>query len=91
MTNSRFHNFASVLLLSLTILLGGCATGKATREPSTTGALPTESRQSADPERKDKKPQAVNDKKPAQNRGATDETSEPPTPVKPPAIGGSGG
>jgi hypothetical protein len=91
MTHSRFHNFASALLLSLTILLGGCATGKTTSGPSTTGTLPTESRQSADPERKDKKPHAVGDKKPAQNRTSTDETSGPPAPAKPPAIGGSGG
>jgi hypothetical protein len=91
MTIPRFHNFTSALLLSLTILLGGCATGRTTSGPSTIEALPTESRQSADPERKDKKPQAGGKKKPAQNQTSTDETSGPPSPAKPPAIGGSGG
>ena len=71
--------------------LADCATGGTTSRPSATGALPTESRQSADPELKDKKPQAVGNKKPAQNRTPTDETSGPPAPAKPPAIGGSGG
>jgi hypothetical protein len=91
MTASCFHRSARILLLSFMLPLVGCATGGTTSGPSTSGTLPAESRQSADPERKDKKPQAAGDKKPAQNRTPTDETSGPPTPAKPPAIGGSGG
>jgi hypothetical protein len=91
MTTFYLHHSASILLVSLMLPLAGCATGGTTSGHSTTGTPPAESRQSAAPERKDKKPQTVGNRKPAQNRTSTDETSGPPIPAKPPAIGGSGG
>lgn len=91
MAESCFRCSVRVLLLSLALPLAACAADRTAGGPAPTKTLSTEAEQSAAPERKDKKPPAASSKKGNPNRTPTEETSGPPAPAKPPAVGGSGG
>ena len=88
MGSPRWRPAAFLLLCVFTFQLFGCATGAGTRqEEQEQSQRQGEQKQ---PQKEMKRPAATN-AKPSKKQRPSEEFSLPPKPIKPPAIGGSGG